>query len=386
MKVVVLGRGLPDSHSSYGKFEYEHALSLASLGHDVGYYFADNRSIKYIKEVKRYNEKDGKVIIRGVVLPIGGLPYNLFAVLKTRLLISLFSQLSSSSAKPDVVYAHFPCITLTREFIEYLGKKGIPLVCLEHWTKVQNKSIDGHRKSLLEAAKKRSAAFCCVSQDLAKSVSELVGCNEREIVLIPNMVSSDSFYYDQSKDARSKQRCDARFVWAGRVEKNKSVDLIVKAISLLTFEAHLDIIGTGADIGRIKRLAHELNVEDNVTFLGWKSPDEVGEIYRTEDCFVSASADETFCVPFAEAWMCGLPCVGSSNNPLRKMFDSRNGVLFERGDAASLASSLEYVWQHIGQFDPEVISTWATELFSTDSVVKKVESTLVEATSGMKMR
>lgn len=375
MNIVVIGRCEPEPNSSYGKFEFEQARALAQRGNNVCYLYSDNRSIKYIHSFKRIDTiKDGIRLV-GSSAPFGGIPYGLFDFLKSKSLCREFQKICDSGMKPDVVYAHFPLISMAPRFLEWLTDFKIPVVTMEHWTKVRNKTIDGGRREFLKSISNKVHAMCCVSDDLAIAISELTGKSVEDIIVIPNIVNNETFYYNR------KQRTDdtVRYIWSGRLEKNKSVDLILRALSLADYPWKFIVAGTGSEELTLKRTAEKLGIADKVQFIGWVSSKELGELYRQSDCFVSASSDETFCVPFAEAWMCGLSCIGAKSNPLRKLFSELNGALFENGSIDSLYSQLIYVRNQLPTQDGRKIAEWARSLFSSSEVIKTVEGVLASA-------
>lgn len=373
LNIIVIGRCAPESTSSYGKFEFEQAVALASRGHRVCYLFSDNRSIKYLWRFNRVDYEADGVRTLGITAPFGGIPYGLFNVLKSWCLESTFTKACQSGMTPDVVYAHFPLISMAPKFFEGLVSDGVPIVTMEHWTKVKNKTLDKGRAAFLKLLCDNASKVCSVSEDLGRAISEQSGLQMSEITIIPNAVNPDDFYYRESQ-IKGK---GYQFIWSGRLEKNKSVDLILRALSQVRYPWRLTLAGAGSQWGALKDLADALGIADMVEFKGWVTPKELGELYRKSDCFISASADETFCVPFAEAWMCGIPCVGVKSNPIRNYFADWNGALFEDGSEASLRSAIARIVDK--EFNAGLISNWANKEFSSKHVIEKVENTLSNA-------
>ena len=370
MNVIVLGRCAPEKQSSFGKFEYEQAELLAKKGHKVIYCYADNRSVKLLRRFGLRRNQEGLVEQLGICLPIGGIPWHIFQTIKTKCLIWLLDELSDNGFIPDIIYAHFPVMTLTNSFLEAMERKRIPIACMEHWTKVQRNALDDNQRKLLRSIVKRCSAFACVSDDLADAVSSITTCNRKHIQVIPNVVDGSIFYPKRNKE---RGEGELNYVWAGRIERNKSVDVILEALRRIEYSYHLYIVGCGSDEARLKKLASELGISEHINFVGWKSPKELGDLYRQCDCLISASSDETFCVPFAEAWMCGLFCVGVSTNPLRREFKDWNGGLFKKGDSDSLVMQLLSIPEKMKILNIEKIATWAKSTFSEKEVIEKIE-------------
>lgn len=373
-----MGRCLPSSRSSAGKFEFEQARALARRGHEVIYCYSDNRSIRENRFLKSFDmsiDTDG-VRVLGSTIPIGGLSYKMLAPIKSAAYKRCLSYLEANQLLPDVAYIHFPALIGTDSLIDTLDSYAVPFVCMEHWTAVLAKTLSKSRRTLLRRFVEESARFCCVSEDLARSAADIAGVPCEQLAAIPNAVSSEDFYYDARESLRADKRF--RFVWSGRIERVKRLDVLIEAFARLDVESELLIAGDGSAIGQVKTLCRRLGVEDRVSFLGWKTPSELGTIYRSCDCFVSASPLETFCVPFAEAWMCGLPVIGVDSNPLRGYFTEENGIMFESGNVDALTKSLVRLINGVSAYDRLGIASNALQAFSEKSVISRIETILLE--------
>lgn len=382
MNIMVVGRCLPSKGSSAGKFEYEQASALARRGHTVTYCYSDNRSVRANKSfcgLKVECPENGLCTV-GSIIPVGGLPYRVLAPLKSSAYKRCLEHLSKHKSLPEVAYIHFPALSGTYDLIKYLKKYNIPIVCMEHWSAVQTKRIKGERRRLLTAFAKDSSELCCVSDDLADSFAEIAGVDREKILVVPNAVSSGDFYYSGSVKGISKG--STRFIWTGRIERVKGLDVLLAAFASLASNTELLIVGDGSATRETKALCKQLNISNRVRFLGWKSSEELGAIYRSCDCFVSASAVETFCVPFAEAWMCGLPVIGVSTNPLRHYFSDSNGLMFSPGDVGSLAEAMNALCEKKDGYNRQAIAEEATMRFSEDAVLSQVEEILRRCVGG----
>lgn len=382
MNIMVVGRCLPSKGSSAGKFEYEQASALARIGHSVTYCYSDNRSVRANKSFYRLKvERPEKGLCTvGSIIPVGGLPYRVLAPLKSATYKRCLEYLSKHESLPEVVYIHFPALSGTYDLIKYLKEFDIPIVCMEHWSAVQTKRIKGERRRLLATFAKDSEELCCVSEDLADSFAEITDVSREKIHVVPNIVSSRDFYYPGSVAEPSKEY--TRFIWTGRVERVKGLGILLTAFARCASKAELLIVGDGSAARETKTLCRQLNISNHVRFLGWKSPEELGAIYRSCDCFVSASAVETFCVPFAEAWMCGLPVIGVSTNPLRHYYSEYNGLMFSPGDVDSLAEAMDALCEKKEEYDRQAIAEEAARRFSEDAVLSRVEEILQRCVDG----
>ena len=77
-------------------------------------------------------------------------------------------------------------------------------------------------------------------------------------------------------------------LFAGRLIERKGVEYLLHAIPIVqqTFRVHLHIVGVGDLRPRLKELASQLRIAEDVTFHGFVSNDELERLYREADVFV----------------------------------------------------------------------------------------------------
>lgn len=375
MFIAVIGRCLPSSKDSFGKFEFDQARALTRFSeHDVIYCFSDNRSIKaHHRFGPESIELDGIRVV-GRYFPAGGLPWKAYNVARFQSQKRMIQDVIREYGKPDIVYAHFPALSLSDALIEELKRLEISLVIMEHWSKVKNKNLNRNRLSLLQHAVDYSKSTMCVSDDLADSLAQLTGIARKCIDVVPNMVNAEIFHPVSMGDGLMENRREHRvFVSAGRLAKIKQFDLLIKAFAAMhgNKDCELQIAGSGKEAASLKRLARSLGVADRIHFLGWVDSCQMATLLADADCFVLANGNETFALPFAEAWMCGAYCIGADNNPLRSYFDNDRGKLFKAGEVSSLAQAMESVEKTHGS-SSLAVAEWAKGLFSEEAVVTQI--------------
>lgn len=92
----------------------------------------------------------------------------------------------------------------------------------------------------------------------------------------------------------------------GRVAKEKSIDLVIRAYKKLLDQdlkkkVKMVIVGWGPAEDELKELTAQLGLNKQVIFAGKVDPMEVEKYYHIGDCFVSASLTETQGLTFMEA-------------------------------------------------------------------------------------
>jgi len=102
-------------------------------------------------------------------------------------------------------------------------------------------------------------------------------------------------------------------LYLGRIRKYKRVDLAIKAIKDLKKaipDVNLIIAGQGDDVDRLKALTKELNVENNVEFLGFVDDTKRDELFKKSWVYVNPSSKEGWGIVNIEANYFGTPVVG----------------------------------------------------------------------------
>lgn len=134
-------------------------------------------------------------------------------------------------------------------------------------------------------------------------------------------------------------------LYLGRVDKDKSIDILVRAAHevLKKINAHFIIAGTGDEIENIIALAEELAIRNNFTFLGRidHESDDFLEIYKSSSLFAIPSTIETQSLVTLEAMSCGLPVVAANANALPELVKPKeNGYLFKPADYKAMAKCM----------------------------------------------
>lgn len=137
-----------------------------------------------------------------------------------------------------------------------------------------------------------------------------------------------------------------RIVFVGRLTAEKHVDVVLRALTTLdpALDVHFDIVGGGDQRKNLEHLAHELGLDERVTFHGRVSDEELRELYSRASVFTIASIAELQSIATMEAMASALPVVGANAVALPHLVhDGENGYLFEPGNADDLAAKLTAV-------------------------------------------
>lgn len=114
-----------------------------------------------------------------------------------------------------------------------------------------------------------------------------------------------------------------------RLEKNKRVDLAVRAMAHLPGHLRLVAVGDGTQRRAVEALAEELGVRDRITFAGAVSDDDLVALYRDALCVVYAPYDEDYGLATLEGFLARKPVVTAtdSGGTLEFVRDGENGFV-----------------------------------------------------------
>lgn len=132
-------------------------------------------------------------------------------------------------------------------------------------------------------------------------------------------------------------------VSVSRLEKEKRIDVLLKALSLIKNwkDIQLIIVGSGKGEKPLRSLAKELDVSDKVVFTGAVSDEDLRGIYSVGGLFLSASEVELQGLSIMEAMAYGLPIVAARSMAVPELVeDGVNGYLFEAGDFREAAAKI----------------------------------------------
>lgn len=138
-----------------------------------------------------------------------------------------------------------------------------------------------------------------------------------------------------------------RVITVGRQDGHKGTGLIVAGLNDLVKEGvdlHLDVVGDGPDLPRLKMIAAETNVEQQVAFHGKLNHSEVMSLLSECDLFCLLSESEGFPKSLVEAFCCGLPAITSSVSILRELVHKRAGLTISNREKKSIVLAITRIF------------------------------------------
>lgn len=281
--------------------------------------------------------------------------------------------------KLDILHVHYAIPHATSAYLakQILGKNGIPFTTTLHGTDI---TLVGLEPSYLHAVKfsiENSDGVTAVSRHLKEKTLTNYSIT-KDIEVIPNFV--DTKKYKKLPACKFKKQIapnnEKILVHVSNFRKVKRVPDIVRIFHEVQKEipSRLVLVGDGPDRSNTEQLCRELNVCNDVIFLGKQA--ELVDIYSASDIFLMPSQSESFGLSALEAMSCGLPVVSSSVGGLPELqVHGETGFIAEIGDITRMARYTIDLLRNENKYSlfSEAARRRAVEKFEVDHIVPLYE-------------
>lgn len=196
----------------------------------------------------------------------------------------------------------------------------------------------------------RSQRIIAVSQFLADEISQTISPFEfSKMQVVHNGVDCTRPPTKNplpDKVAETFSANEMQVVFVGRLEAKKGIELIIRAISMLSpsVRVRCHLFGDGYQRAKFESLAKAENVNDRVHF--WGNLNGASQFLSEFDVLVLPSFSEGMGIAALEAMAAGLPVVATRTGGIPEaVVDEETGYLIEAGDFKALAERLELLFQ-----------------------------------------
>jgi glycosyltransferase involved in cell wall biosynthesis len=132
--------------------------------------------------------------------------------------------------------------------------------------------------------------------------------------------------------------------FVGRIVPIKRLDLLMRAFARARTDGakvHLAVVGDGETRGGFERLASELGIAANVTFVGYRR--DLPPIAAATDAAVLSSDNEGTPVSLIEAAAAGRPAIATDVGGTAEVVTPETGLLVPADDEAALAGAISWL-------------------------------------------
>lgn len=193
------------------------------------------------------------------------------------------------------------------------------------------------------------------------------------IRIIPTGINIGKFNTDSDFDLRTDLgvSSDAKILLSvSRLAYEKNIKELINSMPDILKDqpnTHLVIVGDGPAKDDLKQQTNDMNLNDNVHFVGEINNDEVYKYYHSADIFVSTSNSESQGLTYIEAMAAGVKVVVSSSPYTEELLDNKSlGMTFStpEGYIEKVLECLNATQQNDTQEDMELRSNKLHEISS----------------------
>ncbi len=189
-----------------------------------------------------------------------------------------------------------------------------------------------------------------VFRGIWRNAAALVACSEGlkdralrflpsvSIDVIPNGVEIDRFHPAQSGAAADR----LRLLTVGRLSATKRIEMLIDAVEILQADGvdlHLTVAGGGQLEPQLKETVSRRNLGEIIRIAGRIDPENMPELYRESDIFISATLQEGMSNAMLEAMASGLAIITTRCEGVEELI-SDNGAIVERANAEEIARAI----------------------------------------------
>lgn len=253
--------------------------------------------------------------------------------------------------KLDLLHVHYAIPHATSAYLakQILRSEGldIPVVTTLHGTDITVVGKDRTYKPMITFSINESDGVTAVSADLRQETFETFKI-KNEIEVIPNFVDMSRFH-KQKKEHFKKIICpndEKLLVHISNFRRVKRIDDIVLAFGKIREEvpSKLLLIGDGPERGKMEKLCRDMNLCDDIRFVG--KLDAVEEVLSVADLFFMPSEKESFGLAALEAMACEVPVISSNTGGLPELnINGVTGFLSNVGDVDDMVKNAVYILQ-----------------------------------------
>ena len=240
--------------------------------------------------------------------------------------------------QPDVIHAHwwFPGGLQVR-----MARVEVPMVLTLHGSDVRLIGANPLARWLAHRVFTAARRVTTVSAWLRARA----GLPDAEVLPMP--VNVETFHSDATP------RAAARFVFAGRLNAQKGLDVALRALAEVPAHATLDVHGDGVWSATLRRDAERLGLGDRVRWMGQGSAASLAQAFREATAVLVPSREEGLGLVAVEAQLCGTRVIASRSGGLPDVVREGGGTLVPAEDVPALTRAMTDALAHPGAVSPD---------------------------------
>ena len=225
-------------------------------------------------------------------------------------------------------------------FSKFFKFKGIPVIPVFHHLQM-NFPIIKIQKNLF----KEHNNIITISNRSKKSLKKVYKVKDKNIKVIPDGINAKRFNPSNRSEQIREKYGNNILLYSGLMLPRKRVPVLLRAMPYVIKEildVHLILTGKGGLLNGYKKLANNLGIQNNTTFLGFVEDNELLKYYASCDIYVFPSWREGFGQVILEAMASGTPVICADKPPMSEIVGN-GGLTFKVDDPKDLAKKIIYL-------------------------------------------
>ncbi len=346
MNILVVSGSYPPFTSGVSTVAGSISMAMASRGHNVGVICPS------------YSLESSKMIVNNVLeFRLKSFP-NPFRT-GHRIILPAFSEVEKivNNFKPNIIHLHDPAY-ISNYTINLANNNKIPTLYTHHFiprylTSYMKGFIPGlHIFSKLDKIEALTSYYMKkFSNKCSRIITPTFTIKKylinlgviKPIEAISNGINIKHFH----NGVRKSMQEVPTLLYFGRLDKDKSLEVLIKAMGEVKKICKLIIAGDGDENDKLRNLTVKLHLEKKIYFTGYVNEKDVPDLYKNADLFVIPSTVEAQSIVTMQALASGLPVIASDSAALPELVhDGENGYLFMPEDYKNMAVKIDELIGH----------------------------------------
>ncbi|MCZ0701874.1 N-acetyl-alpha-D-glucosaminyl L-malate synthase BshA [Natronobacillus azotifigens] len=241
----------------------------------------------------------------------------------------------------DILHVHYAmphaiCAILAKQ----MATHDVKIVTTLHGTDITVLGIDRSLTKMIKYGIEYSDAVTAVSDSLVQQTINMLDITKK-IDVVYNFVDQTEYYYRSNERLKKEYKIKPEekvLIHISNFRKVKRIEDVIRTFANVQEQvsAKLLLVGDGPEYSEMYELVKNLNIQDQVLFLGKQN--DIAGLFSIADLKLLMSEKESFGLVLIEAMACGVPCIGTEIGGIPEVIvPGENGFIVPLGDIDNAA-------------------------------------------------